>query len=298
MERMNEAVSAVSNDAILRASRAAAESREQIESSRASLDRSWEILKATSYASRQDRRPDQAERRGPNLPEPNSPQGELLRLREQQAAMTAELQHRTRNLIAVVRSLASRTMRRTGPTEAFREQFTGQLAALSRVQGLLSRSGHEPITMRALIEIELDALAPAMRNRIALRGQEVSIRKAVVQTFALALYELITTARCYGALASEQGRLTVAWRAATRDEVRWLVLDWIEEGLDLTHEKASVRRSYDRELIERALPYVLNGQGRYDIAETELRWSIELPLTTRRKSNVHKSTGSSSRRVP
>ncbi|MEA1831259.1 hypothetical protein U8607_04100 [Methylobacterium durans] len=98
------------------------------------------------------------------------------------------------------------------------------------------------------------------------------------------VYELITTARRYGALASEQGRLTVSWRVDTRDGDRRLVLDWFEQGLGPPEAEASVRRAYDRELIERALPYVLSGQGRYDVAETELRCSIDLPLTARWKS--------------
>ncbi|MER2269378.1 sensor histidine kinase [Methylobacterium oxalidis] len=249
------------------------------------LDRPWESLKVTSYASDLERRPDQVSVGGLNLPEPDSPEGELLRLREQQAEMAGELQHRTRNLIAVVRSLANQTMRRTGPTEAFREQFTGQLGALSRVQGLLSRSGHEPITMRALIETELGALGSALRDRILLEGPEVSIRKAVVQSFALALYELITTASRYGALASEQGCLSVTWRIETRDDGGWLVLDWTEEGLDPAREEALIRRGYDCELIEKALPYVLGSKGHYTITETKLRCSIELRLTTRRESD-------------
>ncbi|GEP07293.1 hypothetical protein MOX02_53310 [Methylobacterium oxalidis] len=199
--------------------------------------------------------------------------------------MAAELQHRTRNLIAVVRSLANQTMRRAGPTEAFREQFAGQLGALSRVQGLLSRYDQELITLRALIETELDVLGPALQDRIVLKGPEVSIRKAVVQSFALALYELITTASRYGALASEQGRLTVTWRVDALDEGRRIVLDWVEDDLGPAHEEASIRRGYDRELIERALPYMLSGKGRYEIAETELRCSIELPLTACRNSS-------------
>ncbi|MEA1835279.1 HWE histidine kinase domain-containing protein [Methylobacterium durans] len=267
-----------------RACRSTIEDRELIERSRARLDRSWEILRATSYVSRL-RLSDQVGIRDSNLPDPGSSQSELIRLREQQAAMAAELQHRTRNLIAVVRSLANQTMRQTQPSEAFREQFTGQLGALSRVQGLLSHACHEPITLRGLIETELDAIGPALRDRIELKGPKVSIRKAVVQSFALALYELITTARRYGALASEHGRLTVTWRVDTREEDRRLVLDWFEQGLGPPEKEASVRRTYDCELIERVLPYVLSGQGSYDVAETELRCSIDLPLATRRESD-------------
>ncbi|GJE31428.1 HWE histidine kinase domain-containing protein [Methylobacterium oxalidis] len=281
---MNEAV-VPPIPAFFRASRSTVEDRDLIERSRASLALSWQILRATSYASDPQRQLDRTSVRGSNLPEPDSPEGELFRLREQQADMSAELQHRTRNLIAVVRSLANQTMRRTHPSEAFREQFTGQLGALSRVQGLLSRYDQEPITLRSLIETEFDLVGPALRDRVVVEGPEVSIRKAVVQSFALALYELITTASRYGALASEQGRLTVTWRVDALDEGRRIVLDWVEDDLGPAHEEASIRRGYDRELIERALPYMLSGKGRYEIAETELRCSIELPLTACRNSS-------------
>jgi two-component sensor histidine kinase len=244
------------------------------------IKNSWEII-AKSRELLERTKPLVTGVRSSNLPEPDSPEGELLRLREQHADMSAELQHRTRNLIAVVRSLANQTMRRTQPSEAFREQFTGQLVALSRVQALLSRSGQGSITMRALIESELDLLSSALRDRVMVDGPKVSIRKAVVQSFALALYELITTASRYGALATGHGRLTVTWRVDTLDEGRHLVLDWVEEGFGSTDEVASLRRDYDRELIERALPYVLGGKGRYVLGETELRCSIDLPLTAR-----------------
>ncbi|WP_139031337.1 PAS domain-containing protein, partial [Bradyrhizobium sp. ORS 375] len=61
---------------------------------------------------------------------------QLKQLQERQAIMVAELQHRTRNLIAVVRSIAQQTMAQTGPTAAFREEFNHRLEALARVQGL------------------------------------------------------------------------------------------------------------------------------------------------------------------
>ncbi|MFX7540873.1 HWE histidine kinase domain-containing protein, partial [Acinetobacter baumannii] len=72
--------------------------------------------------------------------------------------MVAELQHRTRNLITVVRSLAEQTMSRSASMDVFRRRFYDRLAVLSRVQGLLSRSSIEPITLHTLISTELDAL--------------------------------------------------------------------------------------------------------------------------------------------
>lgn len=260
-----------------------------IAASHSVIKKSRELLVQTEplVASGTTKPPDPVQVRdsGLNLSTVGSLQAELHQLRQQQAAMAAELQHRTRNLIAVVRALANQTMRQAGSIETFRETFAGRLSALSRVQGLLSRSDQEPITLRALIEAELDALGPALRDRIVLEGPEVNICKAVVQNVALVLYELITTAHRFGALASNHGLLTVTWRVDTLQEGRQLMLDWVEAGLDAAQEQALLRRGYDRELIEVALPYVLGSKGRYNSAEKRLSCSIELPLTARPKDN-------------
>lgn len=197
--------------------------------------------------------------------------------------MVAELQHRTCNLLAVVRSIAMQTLIRTGPTEAFTRQFSDRLSALSRVQGLLSRSEQAPITILMLIQTELDALsADAVRDRVVLEGPSVRLRKAAVQTLALALHELATNARKYGALSSESGRLSVSWQTHKTDAgQRRLVLDWVEEGIKgpCGEYGAVVQRGYGRELIEQALPYALRALTSYVLSETDLRCRIDLPLS-------------------
>ena len=209
---------------------------------------------------------------------------DLHDLQERQSVLVAELQHRTRNLLGVVRSIAHQTMVQTGPTERFREQFNDRLAALSRVQGLLSRSEQEPITLRTLIRTELEALgAGDFSDRIHVAGPPVRLRKASVQTLALAMHELATNARKYGALTTEHGRLSVTWRADRNEQGDGnLLIEWIEEGIRRPRETyGPMRRGYGRELIERAMPYALNAKTRYELGETRLLCAIELPLGER-----------------
>lgn len=208
---------------------------------------------------------------------------DLRRLQEQQGVMVAELQHRTRNLITVVRSLAEQTMAGSASMELFRSRFYDRLAVLSRVQGLLSRSTLEPITLHTLISTELDALgAWEAAARIFLDGPSVRLRKATVQTFALALHELATNARKYGALAVETGQLSVTWRTYAEGERTRLTLHWHETGLRRSAEEQALQRyGFGRELIEKALPYALDARTSYALDETTLRCSIDLPLTER-----------------
>ncbi len=207
---------------------------------------------------------------------------DLRRMQEQQHVLVAELQHRTRNLLGVVHSIAQQTVAASDTLEAFKSTFNERLGALSRVQGLLSRAGDEPIMLGTLIRSELDALAAAdLQERVVLVGPDVRIRKATVQTFALALHELATNARKYGALSNAHGQLSVTWWTHDSDgQGPRLTLEWVEIGIDRQHAAAgaALRNGYGRELIENALPYALDATTRYELGEAEVRCLIELPL--------------------
>jgi PAS domain S-box-containing protein len=199
---------------------------------------------------------------------------------ERMAVMVAELQHRTRNLIAVVRSIISHTLAASSSLDAFKLRIDDRLSALSRVQGLLSRAEQEPITIGALTRLELDALGrDGRREQVDITGPEVRLRSSVVQTLALALHELATNARKYGALSTDQGRLRIAWQLDQRGRASWLTLNWVEENIGQAGTPPG-RRGYGRELIEHALPYSHGAETRYELDETSLRCSIALRLGT------------------
>ncbi|MFW5641547.1 MAG: PAS domain-containing protein [Roseicyclus sp.] len=199
-------------------------------------------------------------------------------LEDRQATLIRELQHRTRNLIAVVQSLARDTMAASASPEDFRKAFEMRLGALARVQGLLSRSGEEPITLRELVRMELGALGlAAADDRARLDGPAVTLRPTIVQTLALAIHELATNALKHGALAWRSGRLHVRWSVGPRAEGgRALAFDWIETGVPA--DAAAPRKGFGRELIEQALPYALAAETSYDLGPDGVRCAIVLPL--------------------
>ncbi|WP_238193183.1 sensor histidine kinase [Methylobacterium frigidaeris] len=195
-----------------------------------------------------------------------------------QRVMVAELQHRTRNLLAVVRSIAEQTIRTSDSLEGFHAGLNDRLCALSRVQGLLSRSQEEPITIEALIRTELDALgADEVADRILVHGPEIRLHEGAVQTVALALHELAISTRAYGALLDANGRLRITWRSYADEARQRLALEWRESGFG-ARGSTTARGGYGRELIERALPYVLQARTTYDLGETELVCTIDLPI--------------------
>ena len=211
---------------------------------------------------------------------------DLREMQERQGVMVAELQHRTRNLITVVRSLSERTSANAVSIHDFRARFNQRLSALSRVQGLLSHlSAGQRVTFDELLRSELGALGALDANgdKVTLDGPAgVRLRSTTVQTFALALHELATNAVKYGALATQGGHLTVSWRVVPVDdggEPR-LHADWRETGVPLTEVGSEPRGGgYGRELIERALPYQLKARTTYELTADGVHCTIDVPIS-------------------
>ncbi len=182
--------------------------------------------------------------------------------------LVAELQHRSRNIMGVVRAIAGKTLSGSASLEDSRERFQRRLAALSRVNDLLSRlEDNDRIAFDELIRTQLSAHGvlegAAGGPRIILDGPaRVSLKSATVQTLALALHELATNALKYGALRAPDGELSIHWRMESGVEgERRLHVKWRERGLAVPPPPEGVRRmGYGRELIERALPYQLQAE--------------------------------------
>ncbi|WP_426954258.1 PAS domain S-box protein [Muricoccus radiodurans] len=185
-----------------------------------------------------------------------------------------ELQHRSRNLLGVVASVASKTLGAEGAAA----DFQARLSALSRAQGLLSQFGSDTAEVGALVRAELEAHTEVGPPKVAVAGPKVLLTARQVQNFSLALHELTTNAVKYGALRDSKGQLSVTW-TVDRDEKgqRRLTLDWTESGVDVP-PGTETRRGYGRQLIEQALSYALRARTEFVLGEDGVRCRIRLPL--------------------
>jgi two-component system, chemotaxis family, CheB/CheR fusion protein len=219
---------------------------------------------------------------------------ELRELQDRQQTLVAELHHRTRNLITVVRSLSDRTVDRADTLEDFAARFNLRLAALARAQSLLSHvSAGERVTFDKLLRTELAALG-AGGDKVTLAGPEgVPLRAIMVQTLALAIHELATNSTKYGALSPNGGHLHIRWHvepsATDRDPV--LRVEWKESGVKMPEPLAQTRGGgYGRELIENALPYQHGAEVSFALEPDGVRCTIALAIPPGKSSRLASET--------
>ena len=211
---------------------------------------------------------------------------DLLQLQEQQEVLVQELQHRTRNLMAVVHAVTMRTIKESPTLDKFKACIDDRLQALARVQGLLARRGRGMrVPFDLLLREELSAHVTldegGRGDQVDISGpRDVSLRSATVQTLALAVHELATNAVKYGALSGSVGRLTITWDVRIDDDgIRHLLVDWRESGVEMPGSDVPPRGSgYGRELIERALPYQLGAKTSYMFEADGVHCTIEMAL--------------------
>jgi two-component system, chemotaxis family, CheB/CheR fusion protein len=204
-----------------------------------------------------------------------------LRASESQAKLLlAELQHRVRNTLSVVRSIAKRTQASAATVEDYASLFDGRLSAFARVQASLTKDPSSGIDLEALIRQEVLAHSPkGDEQTLRIEGPPIKLQPAAAESLGLAVHELATNAVKYGALSSERGRVAVLWTIdpGTHD-VPYLVLTWEETGVNMPRG-APARRGFGTELIERVLAYELKATSSLDYTKTGLHCTISIPLT-------------------
>jgi two-component sensor histidine kinase len=159
-----------------------------------------------------------------------------------------ELYHRSKNMLAVIQSIAGQTLRQTRDPEKFVEAFSGRLLAIDRAQSLLTGAGHQGVGIKELIH-EQAIIDPQSERRFAVTGPDLLLDPQLALNLGLVLHELATNARKYGALSGAKGTVALAWRIETRADVRLLKLEWRESGGPRVSEPAST--GFGTVLVER-----------------------------------------------
>ncbi|MGY3342686.1 MULTISPECIES: HWE histidine kinase domain-containing protein [unclassified Bradyrhizobium] len=190
---------------------------------------------------------------------------------ERQELMIAELNHRVRNILSLVRSLVAQSKDNTASIEEFATVLGGRIQALARAHDQITSLNWAPVALKSLVESEAGAYLGARADRIKLDGPNVALDPKAFATLALVVHEMMTNSAKYGALADSTGQVEVVW---TLDRSSSLVIEWKESGGPPVQPPS--RRGFGTTIIERSVPFDLKGDAeiRFDLLGVQARFVI------------------------
>jgi len=175
-----------------------------------------------------------------------------------QELLIAELNHRVRNILGLIRGLIRQSLPAGGDIAEFVKVVDGRIHALARAHNQITDDHWGPAPLQALIDAEAAAFVDE-RDRIAVQGEPVSLNPQAYSTLALVFHELVTNSNKYGALSAEGGRVTIGWHRKAGGD---LAVEWREAGGPPV--VAPTRKGFGTTIIERSVPYDLGGTVKVD----------------------------------
>lgn len=191
---------------------------------------------------------------------------------ERERLLAREVDHRAKNLLAVIQGIVQLT--RAESANAFATAIIGRIQALGRAHSLLSASRWEGADLRQLVVEELAPFLGGDRPRATIRGPHLQLRHAAAQSLALGLHELATNAAKHGSLSVEGGTVAIEWRLApAADPV--LELHWTERGGPPVAPPA--RRGFGATLLRSSVERQLKGSVTLDWQPEGLVCELRVP---------------------
>jgi PAS domain S-box-containing protein len=212
-----------------------------------------------------------------------------------QRTLIDELNHRVKNTLATVLSLARQTARTAASPKLFQERLQGRLIALSEGHDQLTRGSWERADLGEVLEAALSPYRDDASDRILVEGEPVELHPRSALNLTMVFHELITNAAKYGSLSEAGGKLAIHWHVDQVPEGRILKLVWQESGGPKV--EAPVRRGFGTKMVERSVPAELGGTANVEFREEGLRCELTIPLVKAGERSQSKSQrGAGSRR--
>jgi two-component sensor histidine kinase len=199
---------------------------------------------------------------------------EHRRAEEHQKLLINELNHRVKNTLSTVQSLANQTFKNEHQAAATQLTFEGRLFALAVAHDVLTRESWEGAGLQ---EIVSDALKPYSQeglDRFDIKGPELRLSPQMALAIAMALHELATNAVKYGSLSVPSGRVSIEWNITP--DAKTFTLRWEEKGGPTVTKPT--RKGFGSRLIERSLAMELGGQVCLIYEPTGVVCLVEAPM--------------------
>jgi len=185
-----------------------------------------------------------------------------------------ELDHRVKNTLATVQSVADQTLRTAGSLAEFDRAFNGRIQAMARIHTALAGRRWEGLGVDELIELVVGPYRHGA-DSVSIACEATFLSSDLARALGMTLHELATNAAKYGALSTRAGRLDISARVEASSPPR-LRIDWTERDGPVI--AAPARRGFGMRLIEEALAFEVGGRVGLQFARRGVRTEIEIPL--------------------
>ena len=190
---------------------------------------------------------------------------------ERQTLLIAELNHRVRNILSLIRGLMSQTRKQEADPATLFDTLGDRVMSLARAHDQLTQDRWRPTRFRTLIETEITAFLSNRRQRVVLEGPDVTVVPQAYTALALVMHELVTNASKYGAL-SDNGTVTLSWTFSPGNP---LLLHWREAGGPIVQQPR--RQGFGSAIIEKMIPHDLGGKAEMRFRLTGFEADFEVP---------------------
>ena len=190
---------------------------------------------------------------------------------ERAELLIAELNHRVRNILTLIRGLIGQSRGEAKNVEDFSEMVGGRIRALAMAHDNITRQQWEPASLHELVMAEAEAYLSGKVDRVKLEGDDFLIVPDAYTVLALVLHEMMTNSAKYGALCDSSGTLTIRTELDRHSDLKII---WRESGGPPV--KAPSREGFGTTIIERSIPFELGGDAKvhYRVSGVEADFTI------------------------
>jgi len=190
-----------------------------------------------------------------------------------QELLIAELNHRVRNILSLIRGLIRQSKPADGTSiEDFVKVIDGRVHALARAHNQITDDHWGPAPVKNLLEAEAAAFLTTQKDRLLTRGPPVLLNPQAYSTLALVVHELVTNSVKYGSLSVDAGEAIAEWSAAENGDLHF---GWRERGGPEVSPPS--RKGFGTTIIEHSVPYDLGGTSSVDYAKEGVRAEFVIP---------------------
>jgi PAS domain S-box-containing protein len=204
------------------------------------------------------------------------------RAEEHRTLLAEELNHRVKNSMATLQSIANQTLRNAASLEDAHRTLDARLQSLATAHDVLTRKDWVGAPLGQIVDESLLAFQSGAAQRFVVSGPEIWLPPRLTLAFTMALHELATNAVKYGALSDDAGRVILTWDIVDGSQPGQLWLRWQE--VDGPPVVAPTRRGFGSRLIERALAAEMGGTAAIDYRRRGVVFTLEAPLPDQGRS--------------